>query len=133
MSSQQSPPDEFEQSKEKGHEIRDADISSVVLYGFGMLALVLIAGVIISVAVYKLMGWNERKFPPAPQFKAAQSLLPPQPRIEVRPWQDLTEFRNAEQKQLDNYGWVNKDQNIVRIPITRAMEITARKGLPPKH
>ncbi len=133
MSNQQSPPDELQESKEKGHEIRDANIPHVLLYGFGMLILVMLAGVVISVIVYKSMSWLETREPAATQFQAGQSQLPPLPRIEVQGWRDLNEFRAAEQKQLDSYGWVDRDRNIVRIPIAQAMEITARKGLPPKN
>ncbi len=132
MSSQQSPPDELQESKEKGHEVRDANIPHVLLYGFGMLVLVLIAGVVISGIVYKYMGWFLQQPPAQPQYQAGQNQLPPQPRIEVQGWRDMNEFRDAEQKQLDSYGWVDKNRNIVRIPITQAMEIVARKGLPPK-
>jgi hypothetical protein len=36
----------------------------------------------------------------------------------------------AEQSQLQTYGWVNQEQRTVRIPIYRAMEIVLEKGLP---
>jgi hypothetical protein len=31
---------------------------------------------------------------------------------------------------LNGYGWVNKEQGIVRIPIERAMELIVEKGFP---
>ena len=120
------------ESKEKGHEIRYAGFPHVLIYGFGMLALVIIAGVVISVIVYRIYGNGLRANPPPPQYQARQSELPPVPRLEVQGQRDLNDFRAAEQKQLETYGWVNKDQGIARIPIARAMEITAQKGLPSK-
>jgi hypothetical protein len=39
-------------------------------------------------------------------------------------------MRAAEDAALDSYGWVDKDAGIVRIPVDRAMEILAKKGLP---
>jgi hypothetical protein len=130
MSSKPSEPDELEESKAKGHEVRDANIPHVLLYGFGMLVLVMIAGVLISGLVYKNMGWFLDQPPATPQYQAGQSELPPAPRLEVQGWRDMKEFREAEQNQLDSYGWVDKSRNIVRIPIGRAMEIIARQGLP---
>jgi hypothetical protein len=130
MSNQQSRPDILNESKEKGYEVRDANIPHVLIYGFGMLLLVILAGVVISVVVYKYMGWFLHREPPPPQYQARQGELPPAPRLEVQGQRDLNDFRAAEQKQLESYGWVNKDRGIVRIPIARAMEITAQRGLP---
>jgi len=133
MSNQPSRPEELQESKEKGHEVRDANIPHVLMYGFGMLVLVLIAGGVISGVVYKYLGRFAAEQPPATrQFHAVQSQLPPAPRLEVHGWRDMDEFRAAEEKQLGSYGWVDKKQNVVRIPIARAMEITAQKGLPQK-
>ena len=36
----------------------------------------------------------------------------------------------AEEAALNSYGWVDKDAGIVKIPVDRAMEILAKKGLP---
>ena len=36
---------------------------------------------------------------------------------------NLKELREANEKRLNNYGWVNQDKGIVFIPIERAMEI----------
>lgn len=127
MNNQPSPSDEMQKSKEKGHEIRDVNVSRVILYGFGMLVVVVVIGIILSAVVYKNMGWFMRQDPATPQFQATSDQLPPMPRLEVRGWKDMDEFRAAEQKQLESYGWVDKDRKIVRIPIEKAMELTARK------
>ena len=42
----------------------------------------------------------------------------------------LAAVRAAEEKVLQTYGWVDKEQKIVRIPIDRAMELLAERGLP---
>ena len=39
-------------------------------------------------------------------------------------------FAAREEGELTTYGWVNKTSGIVRIPIQRAMEILAQRGLP---
>ena len=43
---------------------------------------------------------------------------------------ELRQMRAAEEAVLNSYGWVDKDSGRVRIPIERAMEILAKKGLP---
>lgn len=57
---------------------------------------------------------------------------PPAPRIQPSPRQDLAQFRAYEDSILNHYGWVDKEKHIVYIPIDRAMEIVAQKGIPPQ-
>jgi hypothetical protein len=39
-------------------------------------------------------------------------------------------LRYSNQQVLETYGWVNRENKTVRIPIERAMEIIAERGLP---
>lgn len=41
--------------------------------------------------------------------------------------QTLRETRSVQQEAATAYGWVDKSNGIVRIPIERAMELTVRK------
>jgi hypothetical protein len=54
----------------------------------------------------------------------------PEPRLQLSPPADMEAFRAREEGELTTYGWVNKTSGIVRIPIQRAMEILAQRGLP---
>ena len=56
--------------------------------------------------------------------------LPPEPRLQQAPITDLKEMRAAEDKLLNGYGWVDQQHGIVRVPIDRAMDILAQRGLP---
>jgi hypothetical protein len=42
----------------------------------------------------------------------------------------LAELRAAEEEILGSYSWAEKEKNVVRIPIERAMELIAERGLP---
>jgi hypothetical protein len=42
--------------------------------------------------------------------------------------QDLVEKRKAEDKQLNGYGWIDRDNGIVHIPIQRAMELIVEQA-----
>ena len=130
--SKRQQPEGFEASLEKGHELQDANIRNVVVYGFGMLVFVVMMGFLFSVIVYRILARNSNGYPPAPQFQAPQNELPPTPRLEQHPWLDLKEFREAETKQLESYGWVDKTNGVVKIPIERAMDLIAQRGLPIK-
>jgi hypothetical protein len=39
----------------------------------------------------------------------------------------LIELRESEAKQLNSYGWANKEAGKVQLPIERAMELTAKQ------
>jgi hypothetical protein len=54
----------------------------------------------------------------------------PGPRLQIDPRQDLAALRNAEDERLSGYGWINRQQKAVRMPIERAMGMTLERGLP---
>jgi len=56
--------------------------------------------------------------------------LPPAPRLQVSSGRDLRELRAAEDKILNGYHWVDQQAGIVGIPVSEAMEILAKRGLP---
>jgi hypothetical protein len=56
--------------------------------------------------------------------------LPPEPRLQTEPREDLRTLRESEERTLTTYGWVDKNAGIVRIPIDQAMKLTVERGLP---
>lgn len=61
---------------------------------------------------------------------ATPRVLPPAPRLQVdepRTWQQQLAIEKA---QTEEYAWVDQAAGVVRIPVERAMEIMAQKGLP---
>ncbi len=53
-----------------------------------------------------------------------------QPRLEVDERGQINGFRLEEEQKLHSYGWVDQKTGVVRIPIDRAMELIAQRGLP---
>lgn len=69
-------------------------------------------------------------FPTTPSdVSRALTVVPPQPRLQTDPSEDLAQFRAAEEKRLDRYYWIDQKKGIVHIPIQRAMRIVAEKGI----
>jgi hypothetical protein len=54
----------------------------------------------------------------------------PQPRLESHETVEINAFRLQEAETLHSYGWVDQQGGVVRIPIDRAMELLAQRGLP---
>ena len=105
--------------------------------GFGTAAIGA-AGMLTLVAFSLLLSWGmymyargETSAPGEvlPTF-TSPGVLPPEPRLQADPHADLLRLRSAEDSVLNSYGWVNRDSGLVRIPVARAMELLAEKGLP---
>jgi hypothetical protein len=93
--------------------------------------------VLLGVITLLLMGWllpvltarhAQHAMPSALLSEAVP--VPPAPRLQVVPAQQLQQGRAAAEESLRSYGWVDKEAGIVRIPITRAMELLVERGLP---
>ncbi len=54
----------------------------------------------------------------------------PNPNLQMNPRADVVTFRAREDEELNSYGWINRTSGVVRIPIERAMELIAQRGLP---
>ncbi len=52
-----------------------------------------------------------------------------QPRLETDEATEIYGFREKEEEELNTYGWVDQKAGIVHIPIERAMQLIAQRGL----
>jgi hypothetical protein len=116
---------------EVSHEESDVNIRAI--FGFGA-ALVVVA-IVIHVLIYVLFGFFTRRegltVPAEYPLAAAQgNRVPPQPRLQENPRQDLSDLRAKEDQVLGSYGWVDRNAGVVRIPIDAAMKLTLERGLP---
>lgn len=64
--------------------------------------------------------------PPPPVLPQARiQELPPKPRLQTSPEEDLRILRAEENEVLNGYGWVDESSGLARVPIERAMEMIA--------
>ncbi len=54
----------------------------------------------------------------------------PAPRLEDDERTEINDFRYQQDETLASYGWVDQSGGVVRIPIDRAMQLIAERGLP---
>jgi hypothetical protein len=52
----------------------------------------------------------------------------PQPQLQPRPQADLKTYMQAQQKRLEQAGWIDKSAGVATIPIDKAMRIIAGRG-----
>jgi hypothetical protein len=123
-----------EVNPEVHHEQSDANITAVLGFGAGLFAVI----VAVSLIILGLFGFFDRRegvqAPSDYPLAAAQGQrMPPEPRLQTDPRQDLANLRAKEEEQLGSYGWVDKNAGVVRIPIDTAMRLTLERGLPSRQ
>ncbi len=112
------------------HEGSDVDVRAILRFG-AWLAIVMVG---IYAAVWLVFGFFDRReasesvrdFPLA----AGRSDVPPQPRLQADPRQDLRALQRRDDALLNSYGWADREAGLVRMPIAEAMRLTVERGLP---
>ncbi len=56
--------------------------------------------------------------------------LPPEPRLQTLPREDLAASRERDRLKLEGYSWIDKNAGTVRIPIELAIKKVIDQGLP---
>lgn len=114
-----------------GHETHDAEIGPLIKFAV-FLAVTTAACALIVVGLYKYLDAREtaEKAGRYPLAVGVTRPLPPPPRLQNYPFYDLKALRTDENRVLDHYAWVDKNAGVVRIPIERAIDVLAEKGLP---
>ena len=118
-------------SETAGHEITDAAPKPLVNVGIAMA--VLVTGTFIGIVVlFKVLSYYQPLLDPEPHPLSQTRAVSSEPRIQVDPPRQKRSLREIEDHLLTTYDWVDRDQGMVRIPIARAIEILAERGLPEK-
>lgn len=114
-----------------GHETTDAEIAPLVRFAVFLAATVIVSALVV-IGLYKYLDEREQA-EKAGRYPLAAGIvrpLPPPPRLQTYPFDDIKQLRKAENKVLDHYAWVDQNAGVVQIPIERAIEVLAEKGLP---
>jgi len=114
-----------------GHEGTDVNIRAVLGFGAGLF----VAAVLIQFMVWLLFLYFSgreaaRVAPEYPLAVGGQTRVPPEPRLQTNPREDLRILRAREDGVLNSYGWVDRTAGVVRIPIDEAIKLTVQRGLP---
>ena len=112
-----------------GYELSDLKPGYIALFGIGVVIAVGLAVVITSLFVHYRELQHARQETPVPRLARERESMP-EPRLQIDAPNELRQMRSAEEAALNSYGWVDKEAGVVKIPVDRAMEILAKKGLP---
>ncbi len=112
-------------------ESGDLNAKAVFLTGVGVL-LGLWVVVVLVYPYFTYLAHERAGGAPAAEVARPFSQYPPEPRIQANPTSDLNDFRAWEATQLNSYQWVDRDHNVVSIPIEQAIKIVVQRGIPPQ-
>ena len=115
------------------HETREAVPRYILIFAAG-LALAVVAGFLVSWGTLVYFKNHQDYAPPKSAISAGRVLPPPGvPQLQAHPDIDLQEYLKEQRRMLDSYGWVDRKNGVVRIPIQRAMAILLQQGLPARN
>jgi hypothetical protein len=112
-----------------GHELSDLSARGISLFGLG-LALLVIVALLVCYGLLVLLRDSQARRAEPPSALSPSRERPVGPQLEVQPGQAMKEVRRQEEKHLKSYGWIDREKGLAHIPIERAMDILADKGLP---
>jgi hypothetical protein len=116
------------------HEESDVNITAVLTFAGGLIATVAVVALVVWVFFQYLTSQAaHRQAPIFPLAAAQENRLPPEPRLQTDPRQDLQDLRDAEREILTTYGWVDRNAGVIRIPIDQAMRLAIQRGLPARE
>ncbi len=110
------------------YERTDAHIGALLQFAF-WLAVVIVASALGMKWMFAYFARVQTLGPPASPFENVR-VLPPNPKLQVVPRAELEGYREADRELLTTYGWVDKHNGVVRIPIDRAMDLVLQRGFP---
>lgn len=114
-----------------GYEQRDLSVPLVFAFAATLLVVLAVALVLVSWLQASVTGAPVRIAPePLTRVAPPEATPPPEPQLQVEPGEQYRSVRAAQERLLRSYGWVDRERGIARIPIERAMELIAARGLP---
>ncbi len=111
-----------------GHEAREVNIKLILLSTLGMVILVLVV-CFVTVGIFNYLS-NTQAQPERANELPHPMELPRAPRVQEHPWEEFKVLHANEARVLNSYAWVNQANGAVRIPIDRAIDLIAERGLP---
>jgi hypothetical protein len=111
-----------------GYEKRDVNTRAIA-YAVIVLLVLVIASLLTMHWMFDYFSATQKLGPSASPFTDVRQ-LPPEPRLQVHPVEDLNRVRESQEDLLTSYGWADRATGKVRVPIDRAMDLILERGLP---
>lgn len=111
----------------RGHEVRTIPALPVLIATAAFFGLLVVSMFAMSWLFGAFEGLDDRGSAPP---MAAERQVPPAPRLQLDGQLELEEHRERMDEVLGEYAWIDRGHGVVRLPVDRAMELIAERGLP---
>ena len=113
-----------------GHEVSDVSIRGLVTFLVGLV--VSLAVVVLAVAwmFVLLVKRATEADPPESPLAELREPAPPSPHLQQSPAFDMRIMREEQAAALKRTRWIDKEAQVVQIPVEQAIELVAERGLP---
>ena len=107
---------------------REIQYHQLIWMGVSLLVVAVVSGVLVFFLLRGFVTWRAKGAETSPVMPPPAAVGGPQ--LLARPERELDEVRTAEKERLSSYGWVDQASGVAHIPIERAIELVAERGLP---
>jgi hypothetical protein len=109
----------------------ELDFRGILVFVGGLVAVTLVVMSLMWGVAVLFKSSLARKDPAPPALvEAREARVPPGPNLQPNPSANLAAFRAAEEAELATWAWVDRKKGVARVPVERALEIVASRGLP---
>jgi hypothetical protein len=113
------------------HEPGDVNAQALTKFGLSMAALI----VVFLFGLWGMFEYLKNReaelgLPLSPTAIVNAQKHPPDPQLQAHAAQAMRDWRAAEDRAMHQYAWIDPDKGIVQIPVDRALDLIAQRGLP---
>ncbi len=125
------PPDPealSEASEKSGYEVEDASAKGIAVFAVGLFTIIIGTMLVLGI-MYKFLYHDDQAIP----VPEAQANFQNAPKARTSIDEDWVGIDVQARQHLEGYGWTDRRQGVVKLPIERAMELVAKEGLPTRE
>lgn len=114
---------------QSGYEKRDIALPTISIWVIFLLIFIIISAVV-SYGAYLFLSPKNLSDPAAVARSSNEVEEPPSPQLQAYPKTEMRDFRLLEESSVNEYGKYREAEGRYRIPVERAIELTAERGFP---
>jgi len=114
---------------QSGYEKRDISLRTILIWVIFLFIFVIISSVV-CYGAYLFLSPKNLVDPAAVVRSSNEVEEPPSPQLQANPKTEMSDFRLSEDNSVEGYGKYRGEEGRYRIPVDRALELTAERGFP---
>ena len=116
-------------ANQSGYEKRDISLPTILTWVTFLFIFVIISSAV-AYGAYLFLSPKNLNDPAAISMTGVETPEPPSPQLQAYPKTEMRDFRVLENAAVTQYGKYRGQETRYRIPIERAVELTAERGFP---